>query len=130
MAFIFTEEQEKWLQALESGEWRQGRRYLWAEVDGVKSYCCLGVAGKLFAPRSRHMSSAGGRSLQGLASPKVVRILRLRTPGGRFREGTIKTDFGKFGWLTFMNDYGVPFPDIAAFIRANPEQVFTGGASE
>ncbi len=38
---VFTPEQETWLKALESGEWKQGRNFLHSGRDG---HCCLGVA--------------------------------------------------------------------------------------
>ena len=42
---ILTDIQERWLQALESGEYKQGKTYLCSIGDyGDKSYCCLGVA--------------------------------------------------------------------------------------
>lgn len=39
-----TEFVAKWIEALKSGEYSQGFRSLVAEKDGVKHFCCLGVA--------------------------------------------------------------------------------------
>lgn len=38
----------KWLPALRSGDYNQGRRYLCNLIDGVKRYCCLGVGSDLY----------------------------------------------------------------------------------
>lgn len=35
---------EKWIKALKSGEYKQGRHTLYDNVDDEKVYCCLGVA--------------------------------------------------------------------------------------
>lgn len=44
-----TENIKKWVDALESGEYKQGKSYLWQEKNGVDSFCCLGVACDVYA---------------------------------------------------------------------------------
>jgi hypothetical protein len=39
---------EEWLKALESGKYRQTKAVLVHDRDGHKSYCCLGVACKVY----------------------------------------------------------------------------------
>lgn len=41
-------DRERWLQALESGDYEQGRNYMRRDVDGRRFYCCMGVACELF----------------------------------------------------------------------------------
>lgn len=41
-------DRERWLQALESGDYEQCRGYMRQDVKGDRSYCCLGVACEIF----------------------------------------------------------------------------------
>ncbi len=40
---------KKWVAALRSGDYKQGKGQLRKEVDGVNSFCCLGVLCNLHA---------------------------------------------------------------------------------
>lgn len=120
-----TEAQEKWLAALESGEYKQGKGKL-RDMDNC--FCCLGVACELFIPDTMHVIrrqyngtqiyyGIGKHSMYGVAPPSVVDILGLRSPTGNINDcGAVS--------LAVMNDNGNTFAEIAAFIRANPEKVF------
>lgn len=60
---------ERWLKALRSGAFRQGRGRLRQCVrDGVTRHCCLGVLGEILAPSSKWTSKAitnDGTNLRG-----------------------------------------------------------------
>lgn len=103
----FTAEQEKWLTALESGEYRQTQFAL----HSAGAHCCLGVADIV--------CGLGEVSIQTLETS--YHKIKLRDESGR-----LLTDTGGSKYLTELNDFcSWPFPRIAAFIRAKPWQVFT-----
>lgn len=115
----FTPNQIAWLEALESGEWKQGRERL-RKGD---AYCCLGVATKIVAPYSRAIKLSCGLSIghgcsgNQSAPPITVNRIGFRTPeGGSGLDGAN---------LAFMNDEGRTFSEIAAFVRKKPWLVFT-----
>lgn len=102
--------QLKWVEALESGEWKQCR----ALLQNGDRYCCLGVASVLAGARIKNG--------QELASPDVVDWLNIRG-----RSGVIAgRDFLDCISLAAVNDAGHTFRVIASFIRANPACVFRG----
>ena len=125
--YKFTELQEKWLQALESGKYKQTQGEL---CEGGK-YCCLGVATHVFNPDHQALKD-NGWFRDGIvtrfrtAPPDVREALKLRDEHGDF----VHT-FDTFDGLVDMNDSGeFTFKDIAEFIRKNPENVFQGGSED
>lgn len=107
---------ELWLQALESGEFKQTKSCL----QDCIGHCCLGVAADVAAQHG----IAVGRSRNGYiwganlnAQPTVMAWLKLRDPDGRSENGFA---YGP-ECLVNMNDRGVPFPEIARRIRHKPE---------
>ena len=126
--YKFTELQEKWLQALESGEYEQTQDEL---CQGGK-YCCLGVATHVFNPDHQALKDNGwfrtARSVEATktAPPDVREALKLRDEHGSFSE-----DFDHLASLVAMNDCSeFTFKDIAEFIRENPENVFKGWSED
>jgi hypothetical protein len=126
--YKFTELQEKWLQALESGEYEQTQDEL---CQGGK-YCCLGVATHVFNPDHQALKDNGwfradhAREATKTAPPDVREALKLRDEHGNLFE-----DFNTWDSLVDMNDSGdFTFKDIAKFIRENPENVFQGGSED
>ncbi len=113
MAYQLNEDQERWLQALESGKFSQQTGVL----RGYDGYCCLGVAVKVLTPRSRFLKPEAARNL--LPCSRVMRRLLLRGNCGELVEY-----WGDASCLTTANDNGKTFAEIAAYIRANPENVF------
>lgn len=87
----------KWVAALRSGDYRQCRRVL----HNGHGYCCLGVLSRLMGHPERE--------LRGVASngPDDVRFAVDRDT---------QTVCGE---LADMNDGGVTFPEIAAYIEAH-----------
>jgi len=110
----FSPEQEKWLQALESGEWKQCRRKL---DDGNGGHCCLGVALKVVPGIERDSDAP-----ETLDSSTARDVLHLLDGAGEIQG---ERWGGNIAYLTTANDEGKTFAEIAAFIRANPPQVFT-----
>jgi len=102
--------QEKWLQALESGEYRQAKGGLY---DGY-GYCCLGVACRLFDnfKFEDEQWRCGGHL--GIVPTRLVESLGLYDQQGPAGETS----------LVHMNDGGWSFQDIAQAIRQEPELYF------
>ena len=111
-----------WVEALESGEFKQVRGKL---ADDI-SYCCLGVSCEVY------QREVGGlkitRTHEGLrvydgavgALPGIVRDwLGLRSIAGSFARGLRS--------LSGDNDRGVDFPGIAATVRSEPAGLFAEG---
>lgn len=116
---MLTENQEKWLQALESGDYEQGQNYL---VKDSK-YCCLGVACEIFeamyvtrnTPESSYRVYSSGSFLP---PEDVVEKLGLRDNKGSDHHGS----FGHT--LVGLNDSGKTFKEIVKIVRSNPEGYF------
>ena len=121
--FIFTKEQLEWIEALESGEYKQCRSVLYdPKTDG---FCCLGLACKLngvLLEDDRYRDGCVNQNLSAsLETTDVMNRLHLRDANGC---GGPDQDS-----LTSLNDYdGVSFPSIAARLRAHPEAYFSQGA--
>jgi len=105
---------DKWLEALESGEYKQGKRELATETpNGEFRFCCLGVV----------CVEAGIEKdlLIGLSylPEKIAKKLGIED-GGSFIVGV--THRGRrYKNLASMNDAGVRFKTIARIIRENLE---------
>ena len=116
-----TEEQEKWLAALESGEYEQAKGCL-VHHDGIDRFCCLGVACTILGVQRKGVEFLDPESNIGYnltLPPTTTHQLGLYDDDGAFCDGQ------EFESLASMNDSGrFNFKQIAAFIRANPEMVF------
>lgn len=132
---MLTDIQERWLQALESGNYRQGTGYLkkWDRCNGSgekeSSYCCLGVACEIFQEETNTKQEASDSGIEFLFNDmrsmmpaSVMEYLGLRTAFGNLEEKRNCVNYNDS--LAEMNDKGVQFKEIAAYIRANPEKVF------
>ena len=121
--FIFTKEQLEWIEALESGEYKQCRHVLYdPKTDG---FCCLGLACKLNGVLLEDDRYRDGRVNQNLSASLetkgVMKELHLRDANGT---GGPDQDS-----LTSLNDYeGVSFVFIASRLREAPEAYFSEGA--
>ena len=126
--------QEKWLSALESGEYKQTKSALARESkNGKRSFCCLGVACDVSQKSEWEESSfkANGKykgpflityinETESLPA-SVMRWLSMKDDEGRFSDGPGSGS----SCLTEMNDKGASFKKIAKFIRANPTLFFS-----
>jgi hypothetical protein len=119
----FTPEQEEWLQALESGKYMQGRK--WLNKGG--NMCCLGVACELFKEKLRlNVVDAGAgdpiryyAEQPNCAPDSIVELLCLWGILGQSRTDGFRDLF------QLNDDDGLTFPEIAAHIRKHPGQYFT-----
>lgn len=116
----FTPEQEEWLQALESGKYKQGRKWL----NKNQSFCCLGVACEVFKERLgievRTEGVAYYNEESNIAPEEIVDVLHLRGALGQSL-GEEERDF-----LYELNDHReMSFQEIAAHIRKHPGHYFT-----
>jgi hypothetical protein len=127
--YKFTPMQLKWLEALESGEYKQAVGHL--EKNG--SYCCLGVAASVCGVASESMHKKG--DLESL--PEVVESLGLKGEDGDFGDVFETDELDEDGiplWADCLikvnDDLHWDFKQIAQFIRENPELVFVDAAEQ
>lgn len=104
--------QEQWVEALESGEYKQGQRNLCYE----DKYCCLGVACEVMGIEGEEM--AGFVYFKG----NNIVLLEFEKLGLRGMRGELAS--GPYASLASMNDSGKSFKEIAQFIRDNEGLVF------
>ena len=105
---------KKWVAALRSGEYKQGFGYLRSD----EGFCCLGVACNIFNVRGWKNTKKGITYAEEnqVLPHKVMDWLGLQD-----EEGT--ADFqGKT--LTYLNDSGKSFSEIADVIESEPEGLF------
>lgn len=116
--------QTRWLEALESNIYKQGKRWLRNIND---EYCCLGVAAELFKwqePTADEICySYDGHT--GLAPQYTIEALSLRSDSGYFM-GNLPIEGRPYNNLANLNDNGMSFKELAQHIRAAPERFFTG----
>lgn len=105
----FTPLQGAWLEALESGKYKQGEGYLVA--DG--GFCCLGLATHLVNPEHESLTP---------------NELEPQVSVGEMTSDDINEKYnfvaGHLENLAARNDSGESFEEIARHIRANPERYF------
>ena len=118
---------KQWVAALRSGRYDQTRDALRnIDVDGVTSYCCLGVACEISnMGRWGEYDSWVDSSVKSLPgegawlSSMIQRRLGLKTVDGSFEMD------GKMTSLTKLNDgLSKTFAEIADIIEANADQLF------
>ena len=113
---------EKWVAALESGEYTQTVGVL---HDG-NGFCCLGVACDLAIKEGVPLSlDEDGEcvlydGVGGVLPDRVMRWLGMREPAG---------DYSPEHALTGDNDSGATFAEIAQTIRSHPELFVDEGAA-
>lgn len=135
MSFQYTPEQTAWLEALESGEYKQCRFVLCNANEN--SYCCLGVACEIanklrpgivditvsevlvyhntgLRPDKVKVKVYGSES--SVLPFAIERLFRLYSRNGKDRSCPTA--------LSELNDNGKSFKEIAAIIRANPQNFF------
>lgn len=113
--------QTAWLEALESGKYKQGTGGLRSKND---EYCCLGVGCEIakIPGEQRHFAKDweydGG--VTAVAPSALIGYLGLRNSVGSPRPGIDPRP----SCLTELNDDGKSFSDIAALIRSDPAVYF------
>lgn len=115
---------QAWVEALESGRYKQGAGWLCHTPAGkrTKLYCCLGVACELFAKDHKialsTMHDGNINAFDGateLIPTRVQKWLGLRNNSGSSES---------YYTLAEMNDEGISFKKIAKFIRSKPKGLF------
>ena len=112
----------KWVDALRSGEYQQGRAYLVRMSPEGWQHCCLGVACELAAEsgapvRREEYPDVVRFNNEGSALPdSVAKWLGLRSRCGHF-ENDAKA-------LYLENDNGKTFAEIADIIESQPQGLF------
>ena len=122
--------QEKWLKALESGEFKQGMENLQSIND--QACCCLGVACRIFELPVKEFNVQGSTSVYSFgkqlerqyAPPEIIELLGLYDKCGDVRGFHEIEEFSGRRTLVGANDDAIPFTDIAAAIRKHPHQFF------
>ncbi len=113
--------QRKWLRALKSGKYKQGKTQLCAVGPrGGKRHCCLGVLCDVMKIKSKLI---GGEALEydgeeGVLPDSVQRKIKLRDDNGGIVGG---------GSLADLNDsaYTKSYAPIIKIIEKTPELIFT-----
>lgn len=113
----------KWLAALRSGEYKQGRHYL-ARND---QYCCLGVLCEvaikdgLDLKKTQHYGvKSYGVTRNDMGLPREVveyAFWKKRRPSLSSGDAMVNTEDGRQRWLSTLNDNGVSFAEIADAIE-------------
>ena len=124
--------QEKWLEALESGGYNQTTgRLARRSNDGSVRYCCLGVACDISGITKWEAADDGvfryAQQTDELP-PSVMKWLGVKDHTGCLmnEDGDITPDKKTgFGCLTAMNDGRWSFKRIAKFIRENTDLIFS-----
>ncbi len=100
----------KWLKALRSGEFQQGKTYLENKLDDdSSSYCCIGVACRIMHPNKKLKGF-------GWINSDLGRLRDLKVPKMLHGDGSENVLVAK---LANMNDSGKSFKVIANFIEKN-----------
>lgn len=104
---------QKWIQALRSGSYEQGREYLRTELkSGENRFCCLGVLGHMIDPtrwKKRHE----------LRHETIFVFVALDESSLFLGEEIAGLDLPTQERLSEMNDDGRSFDEIADWIEAN-----------
>lgn len=100
---------KKWLEALRSGEYKQGRKCLRQTVQGETKHCCLGVLSELYNNTS-----------EGINNPQLLEIDEqpFAYPHFKVMEWA-GIDFDVVETLATKNDYKKSFYFIADWIEKN-----------
>lgn len=116
-------EQQKWIDALKSGKYKQGAVYLKSE----RAYCCLGIAVEL---------------IDGFSDETTFMGIAITTDEGKtcalptsaMKHFKFLDDFGDASHrvhaesLSYLNDCGASFKQIAEIVENDPSVYFTGEA--
>jgi hypothetical protein len=113
---------KKWVAALRSGEFEQGRGYLQPSQD---KHCCLGVACEIYMRSGGNITTKefvadGCKTVISHSGRKTDLPWRVkRWLGLRKSEGYYGTSS-----LVSANDHGMTFTEIADLIESEPEGLF------
>jgi len=107
--------QTKWVEALESGKYQQGAQYLCRD----NKFCCLGVACEVLERPKEVKDGVVFYDRCCSWMENNFDLMGLRDKSGAYGEQNEQIlDLSK------LNDEGMSFKDIAAFIRENEKAIF------
>lgn len=132
------ENAKKWVEALRSGDYEQGKRRLAVKNDGETKFCCLGVACELAIeaglPITRVDLERSGATVIGYqqdTEASLPYIEKINLPhlvrdwlGLASDAGSFVNPSGGLEYLTGLNDRGKAFSAIAAIIESEPKGLF------
>lgn len=123
------ENRAKWIKALRSGKYKQGKSELFNKSE--KTYCCLGVLCVVAGIKSTTGKDMFGQKAQmfdgqnSVAPPAAMNFVGLRTEGGAFEDLEKKYADYITSALWDLNDAGnLSFNEIADIIEAEPKGLF------
>lgn len=123
--YKFTDFQLEWLDALESGKYKQGKSKLkYTDGEGKCNFCCLGVGCELLNIENKcglDGTFVFEEDYVFLPPGKLTNALKLNDSTGALINNS--NDTYSFS-LSYINDTGKSFKEIAKFCRENPEKVF------
>ena len=109
------EQRDKWVEALRSGKYEQGNKFLRLG----DRYCCLGVLcdldGAGWTPQLAYFAAKAGPVYSAGPSVHGSEIHTLSEE----REERLEIEHGIVGQVIYMNDSGKTFAEIADWIEAN-----------
>lgn len=113
------EVKRKWIEALRSGDYKQGINSLRIDRDNKVTYCCLGVLCDLYAQENRKRWKSGADifypTLMKEASVLPTKVMEWAGIVGHTGEFTYKN--GHHEDLASLNDRGKSFKQIARVIE-------------
>jgi hypothetical protein len=125
---------KKWIKALKSGFYKQGKQYLARQVPGEEwKYCCLGVACETYILEGYKLpveiqKIADGVKVKSYGKSKEIGILPaevskwLKTGSSK----TVTLHSPHPCSLTYANDNGITFEEIAKILEDFETSVFKG----
>ncbi len=122
---MYTKEQQKenrkkWVEALRSGKYEQGKYILAKEnLSGTYSFCCLGVAAHILGEPEDLLSAYS--TLRDL--PDIMDAYGLIDDAGACYVKNTEGE-GYDGCLAELNDDGFTFEEIADIIESDPKGLF------
>lgn len=111
MNYKYNKYQKAWLDDLKTTNAKQCTGYL----TDKRRYCCLGRA---YVANGVHAVAGRYEGEFDVLGPIMIKNLKLRDNVGSFGESCL---------ASLNDDDELSFKEIEAFIRANPEKVFTDG---
>lgn len=131
---------KKWVEALRSGEFKQGQLALCEITEDGDNYCCLGVAcqvavdaGLPVTVTERDLNGRRRRTYdhERTALPTTVRDwLGLSTPGGAYHKHLADTPGTAYSLMGHNDSDKFDFNQIADIIESEPKGLFGEGLFE
>ena len=108
---------QKWVAALRSGKYKQGKGKL---CDSTGNHCCLGIACRVYE------EEIGGLKITSLGASMDFDGCYFWLPSKVQKWLGLRTDFGEYDYncLSYHNDHGNTFDEIADIIESEPEGLF------